>query len=452
MKKLRIVKKFLTFITCSALAVAFMTYYSDSFNTGSDVSAKTIAELQEARKENEAKIAEYEEQISALEGNKEEEQAYQDTLLSSITLIQENITLLNEELDRLSDEVTATEDNIETLNRNIAEQEVKVEENLEIFKERLCAMYVTGNNSLASAILGSTDFYDMLSRMEMVNSIAAHDEELVNEILGEIESLEKSKSDLQTEKLTLEMKLEEQEKKKEEKQAEIDDLNELVKKTQAEIDRLELEKQKHEKSIEDLEAENAAFEQQEAEIQAAIKKAAEEELKKQQALQQQQQQNNNNNNNNTGSNLPTYIDPNPGAAGFMWPIPGNYYISSGYGWRWGKLHAGIDVGDAGIGGDPVVASKSGTVAYVHSGCTHNYPKYYRCCGGGYGNYVIIQHDGTYSTLYGHLSYVSVSVGEYVSQGQVLGAAGCTGISTGDHLHFEVYVNGVTQDPMNYVSP
>ncbi len=449
MKKLRIVKKLLTFITCSALAVAFMTSYSDSFCNVSDVSAKTIAELQELRKENEEKIAEYEQQINALEGNKDEEKAYQETLLQSITLIQDNITLLNEELDRLNEEVTVTEANIESLNNDIAEQQEQVDANLEIFKERLCAMYVTGNNSLASAILGSTDFYDMLSRMEMVNSIAAHDEELVNKILGEIESLEKSKSDLQTEKLTLEMKLEEQEKKKVEKQAEIDDLNELVQKTQAEIDRLALEQEKLERTKEELEADNAAYEQQMADIQAAIEKAAEEKRRQEEEALKQQQQNNNN---TAGGNLPEYIAPNPGASGFMWPTPGNYYITSEYGWRWGRLHAGIDIGDAGIGGDPVVASKAGTVAYVYSGCTHNYPKSYRCCGGGYGNYVIIQHDGTYSTLYGHLSYVSVSVGEYVSQGQTLGAAGCTGHSTGDHLHFEVYVNGVTQNPRNFVSP
>lgn len=438
MKKLRIVKKLITFITCSALAVAFMTYDSGSFSSDYDVSAKTLAEIQEERKENEAKIAEYEEKIKELEGDKEQEQAYQETLNNSIALIQSNITLLNEELDRLNEEISVTETNIETLNTDIAEQEVQVEKNLDLFKERLCAMYVTGNNSLASAILGSTDFYDMLSRMEMVNSIAAHDEELVNEILNEIESLEKAKSDLETEKLVLEMKLEEQEKKKAEKETEINDLNELVQKTQAEIDRIKLEQDKLERTKEELEADNAAYEQQEADILAAIQKA-------QQELQQQQQQNNN-------SNLPSYIDPNPSAAGFTWPTPGNYYISSRYGWRWGRLHAGIDIGDSGIGGDPVVASKAGTVAYVYSSCTHNYPKSYRCCGGGYGNYVVVSHDGTYSTLYGHLSYVSVSVGDYVSQGQVLGAAGCTGHSTGDHLHFEVRVNGTVQDPLNYVSP
>lgn len=450
MKNLRIVKKIITFITSTVLAVAFMTTYSDSFSTPYDVSAKTLAEIQEARKENEAKIAEYEEKISALEENKNTQQEYQDTLNQSIALVQENITLLNEELQRISDDITAAEENINTLNESIGEQQKKVDENIEIFKERLCAMYISGNNSLASAILGSTDFYDMLSRMEMVNSIAAHDEELVNEILSEIEALEKSKSDLETEKLTLEAKKDEQELKKADKQKEIDDLNELVKKTQSEIDRLALEQESVNKDIEELEKEQAEYDQMEAEIQEAIRKAAEE-----QKLKEQQAAANNSNNNSQTSNPnsnPSYVTPNPGATGFMWPTPGFYYISSYYGSRWGKLHAGIDIGDSGIGGASVVAAQSGTVAYVYSSCTHNYPKSYNCCGGGYGNYVIISHDGTYSTLYGHLSYVNVSVGDYVSQGQVIGAAGCTGHSTGDHLHFEVRVNGIAQDPLNYVSP
>lgn len=449
MKKLRIVNKLLTFITCSVITVCCIASYSGTSNHVEVSAAKTLAEIQEERKANEAKIKEFQDKINALEGNKDKEKEYQQTLLNSIELIQSNILLLNNELERINTEILTTETNITDLNKNIAEQEIKVDENLEIFKERLCAMYVTGNNSLASAILGSSNFYDMLSRMEMVNSIAAHDEELVNQILSEIESLEESKKQLETAKLTLEMKLEDQEKKKEEKQSEINELNEYVKKTQDEIKRIELEQEKLERSKEQIKADQDALDQQETEIRNAIRKAQEEEAKRQQL---QQQQNNNNNNNSGGANLPEYVTPNPGASGFMWPTPGNYYISSYFGWRWGKLHAGIDVGDAGIGGDPVVASKSGTVAYVYSACTHNFPKSYRCCGGGYGNYVIVQHEGTYSTLYAHLSYVNVSVGEYVTQGQTLGGVGCTGHSTGDHLHFEVRRNGSATDPMGYVSP
>jgi len=141
------------------------------------------------------------------------------------------------------------------------------------------------------------------------------------------------------------------------------------------------------------------------------------------------------------------------ASGFAWPAPGFCYISSYYGPRWGSFHGGIDVGDAGIHGGAACASKSGTVITVCNSCTHDYPKNGSCgCGGGYGNYVVISHDGTYSTVYGHLASACVSVGQYVNQGDVIGYIGSTGWSTGAHLHFEVRVNGNRVDPLGYVSP
>ncbi|MDE7098137.1 MAG: peptidoglycan DD-metalloendopeptidase family protein, partial [Ruminococcus sp.] len=145
--------------------------------------------------------------------------------------------------------------------------------------------------------------------------------------------------------------------------------------------------------------------------------------------------------------------PNANESGFIWPAPKFSYISSYFGYRWGTTHKGIDIGDAGIMGGSAVASQSGIVITVNNSCTHNYAKSSSCgCGGGYGNYVVISHDGTYSTLYGHLTSAAVSVGDYVNQNDVIGYIGCTGFSTGAHLHFEVWENGVKQNPLNYVSP
>jgi murein DD-endopeptidase MepM/ murein hydrolase activator NlpD len=119
--------------------------------------------------------------------------------------------------------------------------------------------------------------------------------------------------------------------------------------------------------------------------------------------------------------------------GFIWPLNGA--ITSPFGPRWGRMHTGIDID--GVTGDPIVASKSGRVIVA---------SYY----GGYGNAVVIDHGGGVATLYGHQSRIGVSVGDEVSQGQVIGYVGCTGSCTGDHLHFEVRINGNPVDPMPYL--
>jgi murein DD-endopeptidase MepM/ murein hydrolase activator NlpD len=120
-------------------------------------------------------------------------------------------------------------------------------------------------------------------------------------------------------------------------------------------------------------------------------------------------------------------------AGFIWPLNGP--ITSGYGYRWGRMHTGIDID--GYTGQPIVASKGGRVILASSYS-------------GYGNTVIIDHGGGVSTLYAHMSSFNTSSGSSVGQGQVIGSVGCTGSCTGDHLHFEVRVNGSPVDPMGYL--
>jgi murein DD-endopeptidase MepM/ murein hydrolase activator NlpD len=122
-----------------------------------------------------------------------------------------------------------------------------------------------------------------------------------------------------------------------------------------------------------------------------------------------------------------------GSGQFIWPANGS--ISSGFGMRWGRLHAGVDIPLS--EGTPLRAADGGTVAIA--GWV-----------GGYGNYTCIQHGGSLSTCYGHQSRLAVSVGQSVSQGQVIGYSGNTGHSTGPHLHFEVRVNGSPVDPLGYL--
>ena len=121
------------------------------------------------------------------------------------------------------------------------------------------------------------------------------------------------------------------------------------------------------------------------------------------------------------------------ASGFVLPVGG--VLTSGFGLRWGRLHAGIDIGAP--FGAPISAVAAGVVIY--SGWL-----------GGYGNLVVVDHGDGVSTAYAHQQRIAVDVGDTVSQGATLGEVGSTGYSTGPHLHFEVRINGVARDPLGYL--
>jgi murein DD-endopeptidase MepM/ murein hydrolase activator NlpD len=123
----------------------------------------------------------------------------------------------------------------------------------------------------------------------------------------------------------------------------------------------------------------------------------------------------------------------PSSAGLIWPVSAP--ITSPFGWRWGRMHDGIDLGAP--AGTPIKAAASGTVIY---------------CGweSGYGNLTVIDHGGNLATAYGHQSSIAVACGQQVAQGQVIGYVGSTGHSTGPHLHFEVRINGSPVDPLGYL--
>jgi murein DD-endopeptidase MepM/ murein hydrolase activator NlpD len=120
------------------------------------------------------------------------------------------------------------------------------------------------------------------------------------------------------------------------------------------------------------------------------------------------------------------------ASGLIWPVNG--IVTSGFGWRWGRMHEGIDI--SAPTGTAVRAAASGSVIYAGSM-------------GGYGTIIVIDHGNGLATAYAHLSSIWIGGGS-VSQGQGIGAVGCTGSCTGPHLHFEVRVNGSAVDPMGYL--
>ncbi len=125
---------------------------------------------------------------------------------------------------------------------------------------------------------------------------------------------------------------------------------------------------------------------------------------------------------------------------FIWPLPNNRTVSSPYGYRtifgYREFHTGIDI--PAPSGTPILASNSGIVTTARYAST------------GYGNRIIVDHGGNQKTLYAHCSSLAVKEGDYVNQGQVIGYVGTTGMSTGNHLHFEIRQNNQTVDPYPYI--
>lgn len=137
-----------------------------------------------------------------------------------------------------------------------------------------------------------------------------------------------------------------------------------------------------------------------------------------------------------------YVIGAPNEQGFIWPVPFTRTVTSNFGMRTNpvtgvyKLHAGIDIAAPGVRNTPAVAARAGTVIYA------GYVN-------GYGNVVVVDHGGGFETRYAHLNSFSVSSGQNVGIGQALGAIGSTGNSTGDHLHYEIRMNGTPFDPLQF---
>jgi murein DD-endopeptidase MepM/ murein hydrolase activator NlpD len=123
----------------------------------------------------------------------------------------------------------------------------------------------------------------------------------------------------------------------------------------------------------------------------------------------------------------------PGGSGLIWPVTGP--VVSGFGMRWGRMHEGIDI--AVPEGTPIRAAASGTVRIAGTV-------------GGYGLYTCVDHGGGLSTCSAHQSRLGASVGQRVTQAQIIGVSGCTGHCLGPHVHFEVRVNGQAVDPLGYL--
>lgn len=380
-------------------------------------SADTSGSLDEQYSQLQKKQDELEQQEKEIEKKIKANAADQKAIKEQINNINANMKVIKQQIDILGNQINDCNDKIEEQNRKIAETQKRIDTNTEIYKQRICALYEVGDVSRLQLLLSSKDISEFLNRYEIINMIEEHDTKLIEQLKSDKQTLENEKKALEDQKAQLVLKqnaLNVEKNTYEAQQKKAKALYAKLKDRAAELARQQ----------EEIEEEELKASERIAEI---IRKKEEEARRKAEA--------------NGGSYK--FV-----GGEWLWPIqnmPGQY-ISSGFGPRAGHKtpHTGIDIAAGGIKGHPILAANSGTVmiaGYDSSGI--------------YGNYVVIDHGGGMTSLYGHCSRVACSVGQKVNRGDVIAYVGNTGRVTnlgggGYHLHFQIMQNGTPVNPLNYV--
>ena len=379
--------------------------------------ARTISEIEAEQTQLQAEQESLQAQLEQLREDEAKKQEYQETLQKQIDVVEGQIDAAIRDIDDLNLSITA-------LTMKLDKSEEEMGSTIQEFRSRVVALYKAGSVSTLQILLDSTSFSDFSARSELISAMSRKDKELVDKIKAYMEATEDERTEC------------------EEKKAKVAELKKTLESKQEELDGLYKE---NAQAIEDLQGAQAAtqntlqrnqaeLDANEAEIAALI-----EAQRKYEEEQRRLAEEAANAGNGGGGGSVVYPSGGGGVAGFnpIWPLPGVSYISAGYNGYPG--HKGLDI--AGPYGTAVVAAESGTVIEANN---------YDSWGMSWGYYVLVYHNGTYTTRYAHLSSVAVSKGQTVSAGQIVGYEGATGNVTGPHLHFEVYQNGNRVDPMQFL--
>lgn len=407
----------------------------------------SISDLEQQLQQLEQENQKYQKILDDTKSDIAEKEEYKSALVSKVQVLDEKIAVTREKISSLNDDIKEKQD---AYDKGLSE----VEDQFDALANRLRILYMSGNATDLEIIFGAKDFSDLIDKMELVKSLANSDKELISEIqtkLDELstkkESLEADKKDLETQQASL--------------KSDQDEFNKLISDNDEILKNLYASNSEAQNSLESAALQSDEIEAKISEYYAAQKAAAEHAAQASQSSSSSGSSSSSSSSSSSGSSSSGSSSSGssssgsssvivPSGSGFAWPTPGFVSLSS----EWFEdrevyNHGGIDIAGAGIMGTPVVAAADGTVVATNSSCTHNWGKSYSCgCGGGYGNYVMISHAGGKMTVYGHLTSLTVSSGQSVSRGQVIGYVGSTGNSTGPHLHYECRLNGVRYNPMS----
>lgn len=370
--------------------------------------AKSLSQLQQEQSALKKKQAEVTAKLKTLRADKAKKMEYKQALDAQVGTVQSQIDVLNQQISALDADITDKQ-------TQIAGKQQDINKNYDLLKQRLHALYLTGEASNLEIILNAKNVVDLADKTEAIKAITTHDTNLINTLKSDMQSIQAQKAQIEANrrnvagaKVTLDQK-------------------------RSELSSLQQETRQ---VIADISANESSAKEQSAEL-AEKRKAADAAIDQWfKDYYERQRQNQGGAGGGSGGYTST--------GNFAWPVPGINTVTSGFGSRWGSFHKGIDISGSGVYGRPIVAADSGRVMMAGWG---NYGTGY----GGYGNVVAIDHGGGYSTLYGHCSSVAVSAGQIVTKGQVIAYVGNTGDSQGAHCHFEIRVNGVAKNPLNWFS-
>lgn len=397
----------LAFVMAASLFVGFIPTTASAKVTQSE-----IDDLKSQKAALSEQSASYEATINSLK-NKKNAQVELKTALDS------KLALTNQQIMNLEEQIKLHDALIERKTQEVDEAQKTADEQLEKYKKRVRAMEESGRYNYFEVLFGANSIGEFLSLIDDIGDIMQSDKDLE-------ESYKQSVTDLKTVKAEYEEAQAELKQNKVECAQLKDQLQIDITQAASVITSLQSEINDNASVLSELDSQESALQSQ---IQSKVKQLNEQKKAEEEA---------NRNNNNGGSSGGNSGGSSVGTGNLVWP---SYctYITSRQGPRVHpitgeyKNHGGTDIGAS--YGSAIYAADSGKVVSSSDGWN-----------GGWGNYVMIDHGNGMQTLYAHMSSRAVSVGQTVKRGQTIGYVGSTGMSTGPHLHFEMYVNGSRIDP------
>lgn len=388
-KKTAARKLLLLVLVCAMLLPAYL----QSLPTAMAVTQQEIDRLKKDAGSFASEKKELQAQLKEIQADKSKAQEQKNLLEKQINVIHAEISNLKSQIDSYQQLIVQKEE-------ELAQTQEKERVQYELFCQRIRVMEEEGEVSYWSILFSSHDFSELLDNFMMIEEIIEYDNSIMDMLLQMQAQIEQEKAELEDTKAQLETAKQEQEAAKK-------NLQTQEKQVETIIGEIAGKEQDAKKAIQKLEADAKAMDE-------LIRKKERE--------------------------LAASIANVPSESGFLWPLAGYNTLSSLFGNRIHPItkkannHTGIDI--PAPKGTQILAAKSGVVV---TSAYHN----------SYGNYVVVSHSDGTSTLYAHMSKRNATVGQTVAQGSVVGYVGTTGSSTGNHLHFEIRVNGTRKDPVNY---